>query len=402
MIKQKSRFTIFTVLLALAAFGGMIFSFHPAALVPTAHAQIGDNEVGAVFALTNVAEDNQVVVYRRFTNGSLSEAARVSTGGNGTGSPLDSQGALILSEDNNFLYAVNPGSDEISVIDLRRGLAAFTGRRIDPVVIQKIRSGGDLPLSLTLSRNRLYVLNAGTGSNIFGFTINAGGTLTPIANSFRRLSTFIGVPAQIQFNPAGNQLVITHKATDVLVPPQNIIDTFAVGPDGLASAMPVANASNGLRPFGFAFRNDGTLVVSESFNVRMGQSAASSYRLLADGTLQVISGSVRNQQTDSCWIVITNDGRFAYETNFLSGTISSFALGGDGSLSLLNAVAAATGEMSQPEDMDLSVDGRYLYALLTGTGRVAAFRIEANGGLTSLGTFGGIPAMAGATGLAAF
>jgi len=58
--------------------------------------------------------------------------------------------------------------------------------------------------------------------------------------------------------------------------------------------------------------------------------------------------------------------------------------------------------MSQPKDMDLSANGRYLYALLTGAGRVAAFRIEENGSLTPLDTTGGFAPMAGATGLAAF
>jgi 6-phosphogluconolactonase len=348
---------------------------------------------GAVFALTNAASSNEVAMYNRAFDGTLNRVGSFPTMGNGTGSPLDSQGALILNEDNTRLYACNPGSDTITVF-------AVLSYGLHP--IQVINSGGDLPLSLTIHEKLLYALNSGTGSNISGFTVNSDGTLSPLAGSFRRLSTFIGSPAQIQFNPAGNVLVITHKATDLLVAPQNIIDTFTVGAFGLPSAMPQANPSNGIRPFGFAFRSDGVMIVSESFNVRMGQSATSSYLVNANGTIQVISGSVGNGQTDACWIVITNDGRFAYETNFISGTISSYSVAVNGSLSLLNAAAASTGEMSQPEDMDLSGDGRYLYALLTGTGRVAAYQIEKNGSLTSLGQFSNIPPMAGATGLAAF
>jgi 6-phosphogluconolactonase (cycloisomerase 2 family) len=216
------------------------------------------------------------------------------------------------------------------------------------------------------------------------------------------LSTGVGSPAEISFNPAGNVLVITHKATDLLVPPQNIIDAFTVGANGLASAMPIANASFGIRPFGFAFRSDGVIVVSEAFNARPGLGAASSYTVMANGTTQVISGSVPNMQTDSCWVVITNNGQFAYITNFLSGTISSYTVAANGSLALLNAVAANTGAMSQPVDMDLSADGQFLHVLLTGTGRVGTFRVEANGSLTSLGTVGGLQPMGGSTGLAAF
>jgi 6-phosphogluconolactonase (cycloisomerase 2 family) len=350
------------------------------------------NSTGMVFALTNVAEENEVVVYSRATDGTLSLLSKVSTGGNGTGSPLDSQGALILNEANTRLYACNPGSDEISVFEV--GAAK-------PRLIQRIASGGDLPLSLTIHDKLLYVLNSGTGSNIFGFQVGLDGRLSPLANSFRRLTTLIGSPAQIQFNPEGNVLVVTHKATDVLRPPQNIIDTFTVGTNGLPS-MPIPHPSNGIRPFGFAFRNDGVIVVSESFNVLPNESAASSYRVFSDGSVQLITGSVGNMQTDACWVVITNDGLFAFVTNFLSGTISSYNVALDGSLSLLNGAAAMTGMMSQPEDMDLSLGGQFLYVLLTGAGQVAAFRIEANGGLTPLGNAGGVPPMAGATGLAAF
>ncbi len=59
--------------------------------------------------------------------------------------------------------------------------------------------------------------------------------------------------------------------------------------------------------------------------------------------------------------------------------------------------------MSQPVDLALSSDGRYLYLLLRGTGAVAAFRIEGNGSLTSLGIVtGGLPVADGASGLAAY
>jgi 6-phosphogluconolactonase len=395
-IEKIKRATIFALLLLLAA--GMATLGQNAA---SAHVGREQQELrssrphpaGAVFALTNVAEGNEVVVYDRAANGTIELAGRVQTRGNGTGSPLDSQGALILNADNTRLYACNPGSDTISVFDVDRN---------HPKLIQVIKSGGDLPLSLTIRGNLLYALNAGAGSNIFGFRVRRDGTLVPLADSFRRLSTFVGIPAQVQFNPEGNVLVVTHKATDLLVPLQNIIDTFTVGADGRPSTAPRANASNGIRPFGFAFRFDGVMIVSESFNVRPGQSAASSYRVLPDGTVQVVSGSVQNGQTDACWIALTNDGQYAFETNFISGTISSFMVAPGGQLTLLNGAAASTGADSQPEDMDLSEDGRFLYALLTGTGRVAAFRIEGDGGLTPLGRVKGVPPMAGATGLAAY
>ena len=52
-----------------------------------------------------------------------------------------------------------------------------------------------------------------------------------------------------------------------------------------------------------AVRSDGVIVVSEAFNDAPGQSAASSYQVLANGNLQVISGSVHETQTAGCWII---------------------------------------------------------------------------------------------------
>ena len=122
-----------------------------------------------------------------------------------------------------------------------------------------------------------------------------------------------------------------------------------------------------------------------------------------DGTITTISGSVSNGQTDVCWVVITNDGHYAFTANFGSGTISSYSFNASGALTLLDGNAAFFGDMSQPVDLSLSQNGRFLYQLLRGAGAVAAFRIENNGSLTSLGTVtGGLPVADGASGLASY
>jgi DNA-binding beta-propeller fold protein YncE len=112
---------------------------------------------------------------------------------------------------------------------------------------------------------------------------------------------------------------------------------------------------------------------------------------------------VPNGQTDVCWVLITNDGRYVFAANFGSGTISSYSLAPSGTLTLINGVAASLGEMSQPVDIDLSADGRYLYQLLRGTGAVSALRIDEGGRLTLLQTLvGGLPVADGASGIAAY
>jgi 6-phosphogluconolactonase len=347
---------------------------------------------GAVYVLTNQTT-NSVAVFRHDVRGMLTAAGEFPTGGAGDPTPqppdpvtdpLASQGALIMSRGNQYLYAVNAGSNQISVLRIRKN-------SLD--IVDLVDSGGMRPISLALHDDLLYVLNEGGTPNITGFTIEDDGTLTPLAGSTQPLIGGVAAdPAQIGFSHDGTLLVVTEKAG-------NRLNTYTINDDGLPSP-PIDNPSNGMTPFGFAFNNADTLVVSEAFGGAANQSAASSYEAADNGSLNVISGSVANSQTASCWVVIPNNGKSAFVSNTGSGTISSYRINpGDGSLTLLNATAADTGMGSAPIDMDLSVNSRLLFVLLGGSQSVASFRVWRNGNLTLIDTAGGLPL--GAQGIAA-
>jgi 6-phosphogluconolactonase (cycloisomerase 2 family) len=292
---------------------------------------------------------------------------------------------LILSEGNQFLFAVNAGSNQISV--LRVGSDGLN-------LVDVVDSGGVRPISLTVHDNLLYVLNEGGTPNITGFTVAGDGTLTPLAGSTQPLiGGSAADPAEVSFNANGTVLVVTEKNG-------NRLDTYTIDENGLPSA-PIDNTSNGMTPFGFAFNNAGFLVVSEAFGGALNQSAASSYNVGDDGVLSVISGSVPNSQTASCWVVITNNGKFAFLSNTGSGTISSYRIGsGDGTLTLSNSVAGDTGTNSAPIDMALNNSSHFLYVLAAGLQSVVAFRVEEqDGSITLIDTVGGLPL--GAQGIAA-
>ncbi len=112
---------------------------------------------------------------------------------------------------------------------------------------------------------------------------------------------------------------------------------------------------------------------------------------------------MRDRQTDVCWTVITGDGKYAYITNFGSGTLSSYRIAGDGGLALLASVAARTANAQGPRDQSFSDDGSYLYVIDVGfadaaTRAVNAFRVGHDGGLDKVGTFplpADFPAVAG-------
>lgn len=357
-------------------------------LPPQAVAQT-TGQRGAVFAMTNRAGRNQVVAFRRGTDGTLSFFARYGTGGSGQGVDFDTQGGLTLNTAHTYLYACNPATDNVTVFKV-------DGPRLRVV---QIVPAGDQPLSITLSGNLAYVLDGSVaGNGITGFTVGANGRLTPLANSFKMLSSPIAVPGEVRFTPSGRHLVVTHKVGSA-------IDVFPVGTDGLPGD-PVPYASAGPRPFAVAFRNDGRLFVIESGLPTFDNAGVSSYMMNSlTGALSVITTSAKNAQTDGCWIVISNDQNYAYTANFVNGTISSYRLGADGTATLLNGAAGSSGGDSNVTDLGLSADGTYLYNLLRGTGAIAAYRVVGDGSLAPLGNFGagtGLIRDNGPSGLAAY
>ncbi len=361
-----------------------------AVMVPgtSGHAQT-TNAAGAVFAMTNRASHNEVIAFSRAVDGTLTQVGRYRTRGNGIGVDFDTQGGLILSNDHRFLYAANPGSDDVTVFSV-------SGTQL--TLIQKVYAG-DQPLSLTLFGNLLYVLDGSVaGNQITGFTVAANGTLTPLPNSTKALSSPIAVPGEVLFSPDGRALIVTHKVG-------SMIDVFQVGADGLPSD-PVPNNSFGPRPFSAAFDTGGRLFVMESGLPTVNNSGVSSYNVdSGTSTLSTLTGSAKNGQTDGCWIVIREDQQYAYTANFASGTVSSYQIFSNGTTALINGAAGSPGGKSQPTDLAFSTGSQYLYNLLRGTGGVAAFRVEGNGSLTALGIFGvggGLPVADGASGLAAY
>ncbi|MEP7382345.1 MAG: beta-propeller fold lactonase family protein [Gemmatimonadota bacterium] len=331
---------------------------------------------GQVYTQSNSASGNEVLLFNRAADGSLTAGGAYWTGGNGTGAGLGNQSSLALTSNGRFLLTINAGSDEVSSFAVRRN------GTLD--LIGAYPSGGSMPLSVTISGSTVYVVNGGGSGNISGFTLSSRGVLAPIAGSTLPLSSSASGPAQIAFSPNGRVLVVTEKAT-------NSLSVYRVAANGSATG-PTVVPSNGATPFGFAFHGP-VLVVSEAFGGAADASAASSYELHANGSLETITASAPTTETAACWVAFSIDGRFAYTANTGSGTITGYSVH-NGALTLLNAdgVTGVFGAGSSPIDLAVSPDGGYLYALGSGAHAIAVFAINADGSLTS--------AMGGASGLA--
>jgi 6-phosphogluconolactonase (cycloisomerase 2 family) len=234
-------------------------------------------------------------------------------------------------------------------------------------------SNGDHPISVTARSGVVYVLHDGSGGNVTGFRLSSDGSLEAIPDSTQPLPG--SGPAQIQFAPREQFLVVTEKDSN----------TISVFPVVRGRAQPgTSHASAGQTPFGFAFDNHGRLIVSEAFGGAPDASAASSYDF-AGGTPEVISASVPTTETAACWVVVTKNGRYAYTTNTGSASITGFEIGSGGELTRLDedGVTATTG--ATPIDMALTGNDRFLYSLDSGVPQISGFAVSSDGSLTSIG-----------------
>ena len=203
---------------------------------------------------------------------------------------LASQGGLAYDPAEHALVAVNGGSN--SITEFHVDGARLSDRR-------SVASGGSIPVSVTVSGNRLYVLNAGGTGSVQGFYLDS---LHHIPGTARNLNLtpgltpqFLNTPGQIGLTPGGRHLIVTTKANG------SDIDVFGVSPDGSLSAAPTANPSATPVPFGFTFDPAGDLVVTEA-----GTSALTTYAVHGDGTLTELH-SVTNGLAALCWV--TKAGR---------------------------------------------------------------------------------------------
>lgn len=338
---------------------------------------------GAVFVSTNSATGNAVVAFQRDVDGHLTSLGTFATGGRGIGGtadPLFSQFALTLSNDHRLLFAVNAGSNDVSVFRVSPDGLALVGRT---------PSGGVRPVSVAASEHTLYVLNA--GDNTIGiFRVSDDGALT--ARGTRALSAGAAGGAAIRVAPGGRVLAVTERVS-------NTIDGFVIRYDG-SLGEPITTASTGAGPFGFDYTPRGELVVSDA-----GSAATSAYFQSRGGQVNAVGGAVSTDgQAAPCWAIVDNGGRFAYIANAGSGSISGYAIAPNGQLSLITP-GGRTGDLGPggaPLDLDLSLDGRFLFVLDNGTGTVGTFAVHHDGTLTGLPKTPGLAANAGYMGLAAF
>jgi len=328
---------------------------------------------GALYSQTNAPAGNVVQKFDRGADGELAPAGTFSTGGAGLATLGGRQGAVELSDDESTVYAVNAGSNTVSVLRVTKA-----GLALEDVVA----SGGVAPASVDERDGRVWVLNSGGTPNVTAFRATHD-SLAPIAGGTQDLPGAVGA-AQVSASPDGKRLVVSERLS-------NRLETLALDSAGRPDA-PVVTGSSGAVPFGFAFGHRGDVIVSEA-----GGGTVSSYRAGAGGALSAITASLPVGFGAPCWVAVSPNGKLAYTGN-ASGSISGFDVAPDGSVSAIGPTAFA----ASPRDLDFSRNGRFLYLVSPGNaatgGRVTGYRVAGDGSLEQVTS---VPAAPGLTGAAA-
>lgn len=400
-------------------------------------AMADSSHVGAVYTQTNTIP-NSVRVFYRTAGGQLTPGPTVPTGGAGTlgldvggvGNPpfgldvTDSNYSVLLTQDNRFLLVTNNGTNDISSFRvLPDGNIAQVGLPVS--------SQGTFPNSLAatntgVGRTIVYVLNeastagptGGGHATLDGFTLDSQGQLQYIPGS-NRVVTGGTFSASIEFDPSGHVLTVTNR-DDPFLDPSGTISTFTMDPaTGLLGPETTTQAQGSGAPFGLDYTNRDQLIVANAGELSGG--------LVGTGSSYDVSkktGAVTPEDPEvptgvvTCWVRVSKNNQYAYFTSPGTQAIVSYKITASGALIpngsttvTLEPVAGDSLGISEgsPLDLDFSVDGQYLYVLVTdvdlgffkfSNSRVDQYHVNADGSLTFIGT---TPAGSGGTsGLAAY
>jgi len=275
-------------------------------------------------------------------------------------------------------------------------------------------SGAQNPVSLTQFEDILYVVNTGNyvdengtelttlpqdrnrvNASILGFRINEDGTLTEMAGS--EVAGIGNNAGSIEFSTSGEFLYVTERRTNNIVSVTLDENSLPLTyDDGELRSSEVPSITE--QPFGtdlYPAEGGDILLVSEGNNGATGLSALSSYRIEENGALTGISLSsgvegdpLTTGFTFGCWVefVETPTGDFAFVSNTPDGVITSYSVGDEGGLTLLESLAGDAGIDGDDTQngggvLDAEIVYPFLYQVVNNDSRIAQFRIGEDGSL---------------------
>jgi 6-phosphogluconolactonase (cycloisomerase 2 family) len=329
---------------------------------------------------------NTVLHFTRAADGKLTRKEASSTGGmgtnavraNGTTGPnsLGSQFSVIVSPDNKQLFVANGGDSSISVMAIDQATGALTIRK-------NSKTAGQTPNSLAYSKGYLYASFL-RGAKLAAYRVEMDGALSQVGLYDIAAGTGLAAssiaPTQLVVSPDGKWLIVSAGTGT------NAVLSYPMNADGTLGA-PLVNNTQFATPFAGLFVPG----LSSQVYLSTGITGVSltSYTLSQSGMLTQLNQAAATGVGAPCWLAITPNGKFAFVGNG-SGSISSYAIAANGTVSLLQSVAAEepsvlAGVNSVAGDSWVSPDGKFLYSTYLGADKVVVYAIAADGKLNKVG-----------------
>jgi hypothetical protein len=371
---------------------------------------------------------NAVIHFLRASDGTLTEAERVLTGGAGSGpfnyraTPpgliVEGANSVLMTPDKRLLFAINGGDNSVSsfevaengtlrLLDVKRTGNPVTGR-----------SGTAKSLEYAPSTRTLYVLHTFGPQQIRLFSVGSDGYLTLRSDQYSavpadkpgRVTTMLTVSPDEKFllvgcsmdelpatNPDGSAIVWVSRNGN-----PHSIAANAPDPDGLA-VFPIEEGGALGEP---RFHDAGStspwcplFLHNRPDQFVIGYATADGLSLASlDSSGEIATGPVVRADTsigrpsELCWMAITPDDSLVFATMTGYGYVTSWRLegnilsiardpacekpAGDGTFRGLGGIVG-----SSPNDMWISPDGAFLYQMYPNASKLIGYAIQPDGWL---------------------
>ncbi|CAF1246172.1 unnamed protein product [Rotaria sordida] len=217
--------------------------------------------------MSNGATMNEIIVNRLNSNGQLTLIQMVETNGTGVNTtmadPLFSQGSLQVYS--NYLFAVNPGSNTLSMFSIN----LLNATELTLVSVKRVN--GWFPISVTVNSMYACVLTGGNATGIRCFTYNTSG-LYVVPPFDRNLTSYIsqsnppmsspGTMSEILFSADNSSLIVAVKGYNSTMLGYLLFYPF-INLSTLATNATQQILTNGILPFSMTLVNMNGLLVTD-------------------------------------------------------------------------------------------------------------------------------------------
>src|SRR5438270_4171811 len=323
--------------------------------------------------VNNQAAANTVSGYSVSATGALTQlsGSPFATGGVGANVVCYGLNRIVLSQVNNLLIVANTGDRTITSFAINPATGILT--RVGAPVATVLTLDGCQGISLAATPDGNFLFASSNGQ-IETFTINAGGTLTPLASPLT--PNCCSPNASMVVSPNGQFLAVSNETS---------------------VSMFVINAVSGaLTPvLGSPFLKTGSGILSGldfscSADRLYGGEATGSPALLDAWTVNTSSGALtpvpgtpfQSSGNNSNIVVYIPDNTLLFQSNQFSNSVNPFIVNPDGTLANEGKFGGTT-QVHTPAGMATDATGTFLYVADDAFG-VAVFRIGNSGVLASL------------------